>query len=180
MILKSKKKFIELIAQVFSGEMEKTYEQINIERTLRGEDQFILEPKHLKQFDATSWLFGFMMKNCCVDDLTDTFIHGFKHNWFYHDVNNEDYLSLLNCFIFDLVTVNNDLFSALSDHIINNFPDSELRRKLITVAYATGFTDIDYFDMMKMHQKYSLSSSKKLTGCKSIKKVYTKKHEQHN
>lgn len=155
MVIISKKKFIELIAQVFSGEPEKTYEQINIERVLNGQKPFILDPKHLTNLNTTCWLFGFVASHTNEDDLVDTFVHGFKHNWFFHDKTNDDYIGLLSDFVFDLITVNNELYTVISDYIISNFPDSILRRNLIDVAFGTGLTNYDFHSLKHLHTKYS-------------------------
>lgn len=152
----TKSRFIELCAQVFSCEMEKTYSQINMERALRGEQQFIIPVNKLNSKKLFPWLLGFVARNISVDDLTDYFIHGLKHNWFWRD-SCDDFNELMRMFLFDILLKNNKVFSDVSEWYLDMYPGTMLAKDLITVLYGTGIGDIGIDKLIRLRKNENKS-----------------------
>jgi len=143
-----------LIAQVLSEKFDKTYSQINIERTLAGEEEIKIEYGDFKKLEFTAWLFGFVGGHINDDELTKIFVYGFKHGWFFNDIENDDYQTLLGDFLFDIMLSNKYVFTDISDYVLLKYKMSQIGKKLLSVKYALGMTDIDLPEIMSMRKMY--------------------------
>lgn len=157
----TKKKFIELCCQVFSDEPEKTMAQINIERVLNGKEQFILEPKHLKQLGITAWVFGFVSIHYEEYELVDMFMYGIEHNWFYSEDTEEKY-ELFDCLLDDMLGVDRELYCFLSDYYITHFSNSKNINSRVTIAYSLGYTNLKHDTIYDLHKKYCIENEGKI------------------
>ena len=157
----SKKKFIELCCQIFSGEPEKTLAEINIERTLNGEEQFLLEPKHLKQLGITAWVFGFVSSHHEDDELVDMFKYGIEHDWFYSEDTEEKY-DIFDCILDDCLAVDRELYIFLSDYYITHFKNSKNIGARVHIAYSLSQTNLNFETIHGLYRKYPFTPDKEI------------------
>ncbi len=157
----SKKKFIELCGQIFSGQPEKTLAEINIERTLNGEEQFLLEPRHLKQLGTTAWVFGFVSSHHEEYELVDMFKYGIEHDWFYSEDTQEKY-DLFDCILDDCLLVDRELYIFLSDYYITHFENSKNIGARVHMAYSLAQTNLDFDTINGLYKKHPFSQNKEI------------------
>lgn len=149
----TKSNFRELIAQAYYNEYGKTYSQIRIEQTLGGKEPIDIKLEHFKKIEFTAWIFGFIKRNECDEPLVKMFVHGFKRNWFFHDIDNEEYQYILQSFVMDVLG-NYELFINLADHIVTKYKPSNVGKELVKVLYATGYTRLDLGEIVKIKNRY--------------------------
>lgn len=145
--MNTKKQFIELCCQLFSGQTEKSMEQINLERSLNGEEPFLLKEEQLGEPRFLCWLLGFTVCNHSNCEFVDLFKYGLDNDWFYQGKEQK----IINVFEFaleDCVCRDNNLYKILSDYYITHFDNSRSVKRYTSFAYATGLTNLDFQDIL--------------------------------
>lgn len=151
MMTKTRKSLVTCLARIIFDEPDKSLAEINIENTLKGRGQFDMSARKLRNISNTSWLLGFVAANHYDNELTDLFVYGFTHGWFFDDYENEFFNSVLIQFLTDVVMSDHDLYRRISDYILENHPDSTVaKRCLFTISYATGLTDLPIDTLTKI------------------------------
>ena len=123
-----------------------------MERALRGEQQFIIPVNKLNSKTLFPWLLGFISGNIDVSDLTDYFVYGLRHNWFWKD-NDDDFEEMMRMFLFDILTKNKDVFGDISEWYLDFKPKSKLSKDLVTVLYGTGIGKIEPDKLIKLKKE---------------------------
>lgn len=150
----TKSNFRELIAQTYYNEYGKTYSQICIEQTLAGKKPIDIKLEHFNRIEFTAWIFGFIKRNECDVDLVKMFVYGFTHDWFFHDIEDDDYQYILQTFVMDILG-NHELFIGLADHIVTKYKPSNVGKAIIKVLYATGYTRLDLPKIVEIKNMYA-------------------------
>jgi hypothetical protein len=150
--IRSKKDMCVLTVRVLTDYEEKTYEQINMERVLRGEDEIILTPNYIFSRDGVAWLLGFTFSDHAIgcQEFEEALVSCFKRGWFDFCMKSEDTQELLLMFLTDLLVRNKEMYEYIADRFILKFPETPLSKKLVSLSWSFGFTKIKYNELCKL------------------------------
>lgn len=152
MAIRSKREMCDLVLQLLTGEDGKSCGQINIERTLRGEEEIHITPEYIFTERGVGWLLGFTFSKKASGSKTfkESLASCFRRGWFDFLMNNRETEDLLNMFLSDMLLHDRDMYGDIADRFIVKYPKSEISRNLVRAAYAFGATSLGLSELIKL------------------------------
>lgn len=150
--IRSKREMCDLVMQVLTDSPGETCEQINMKRTIRGEQELNVSPDTIFTEVGVSWFLGFTFSDYVSGDYEykKALTTCFRRGWFDFMVKSRALEQILTGFISELITWDNEMYATIADRFLVKFPKSNIARELFRITYATGRTSLSLTDLIKM------------------------------
>ena len=157
MEIHSKKEMCDLVSQLLTGCEGKSCERINIERSLRGKREINVTPEYVFTEAGVGWLLGFTFseKASGRENYKKALVTCFSMGWFDFLVGRTETEELLYMFLCDLLLYDRFMYGDVADRFIGKHPKSDIARKLVRTAYATGATSLGLDELVKLKNEFT-------------------------